>query len=110
MLSLRGGRTIRRNNDPEIAKEGVGGCEEHAHVGSEAGQNHAASFEIVQEEIELGVVESRVLRLEDEVVVLIGLKQLRDRLAAHAILQRVTQLLAQIGAPFSEVVVDVYHR
>src|SRR4051812_7523445 len=95
---------IGRDDDVEVTKVRIRRCEEHAHVCREASENYRAHSEIVDQQIELSMVEAGVLCLEHEIIFVVGTEDLRDPLTTHTVVQHVTELLAEIRTPLSEIV------
>src|SRR5687768_15615021 len=91
----------------EIAHVRVAGGEQHTKVGRESRDDQRAGVEILEKRFECGREESRMLRLQDEVVRLLRNQNVRDRTARSSILHDVIQQSAKIRPPFPEVVIDV---
>ena len=64
-------------------------------------------MQVLDQQVQLRAIEARVFGLEDEIVLLGGMEQLGDRLAATAIVENMIELLPKIRAPFAEVVIDI---
>ena len=87
-LGLRG-HAIARHGEMVVAHVGVVGGEEHAEITGHAGQDQRFGAEVGEQHLERRELKARVLGLQHEVIVLLGLQQLGDRLAAHAVAQAV---------------------
>src|SRR5687768_9649532 len=72
------GDAVARHYDFEVSNVGVAGGEQHADVRGNARDDQPPRLQIFQQDVETGGVKARVLRLEDEVVILVGPQQLDD--------------------------------
>ena len=73
-----GGDAVLGHPDRIAAQVGVHGAEEHAAVGSDAGDHQALAFQRLQQQVQRGGVEGGMARLEDGEVALAGAKHLGD--------------------------------
>ncbi|MNE64073.1 hypothetical protein D3C80_1594600 [compost metagenome] len=89
---------------------GVCGGEEDAKVGRHAHENQAGHSEARKKDLEIGAVESGMLGLDDEDVVVFGSEPFGDGGAANALAAGMGGDLPTIIGPAPEVVVDVDDR
>lgn len=75
-----------------------------------AGDHQPAHAEIGEQRIERGGEKCRMLGFQHEVVFAFRRQELRERLAANAIVEAVLDDFAEIAAPAPEVIVGVNHR
>jgi hypothetical protein len=73
-----------------------------------AGDDHRVYAEVVKKERELCGIESRVLWLQHEVVVILGVKNLRQWSSGNAVAENVIENLIQVRLPPAEVVVGIH--
>jgi len=67
-LSTVRGRGVARDNDPKAAHVRVVRRERHARVGRKSAKHDHLRSEIFQQQLERSMKETRMLRLQDEVV------------------------------------------
>src|SRR5204863_1436 len=100
-MSLVGGRLLPGDSGP------VAQFMYQSQNGRRATQDERARAQVLQQHIERGELEARVLRFQHEVLLLFGHQQLGDRSPGRAALHHVLEQRAEIRAPAAEVVVDV---
>ena len=101
---------VARDRDPKVAHVSIVRGEEDAIIRRNARQNQGLHLEIFQERIQRCGKESRVLGLEDEVVILHRSQDLDNWLAPHAVVETVLDLGVEVRSPAAEVIVDVHDR
>jgi len=86
-----GGAAVARHDEFEVVHVGVLRREEHAEIAGDAGEDQRLRFEVRKQHIERGGVETGVLGLEDELILLVGCEELRNRAAAHLVMEAVLE-------------------
>jgi hypothetical protein len=89
---------------------GVGGGEQHADVGGDAGDDQAAYAELGEQDRQVGGVEAGKLRLDDEVIVAAWGDLAGDFAAGTIVGLSSLDNAGLVGVPSAVVVVDVDHR
>ena len=94
-LRLRGD-AIARHSDFEISHVGVIGCIQDANVGSESGKHETLNLKPLEEHLERRRKEGRVHRLEDKIIIFVGLKEFDDSSPAPVFRHAMFYLLAEV--------------
>jgi len=101
------GAAVPRHDDLQVTHVGVVRRAENAAVGRQAGKDEGRRAEFPQQEVERRLVEARMHRLEDEIIVVVGLELFDEVKAGRLGPQAVLQQLFGIRPPLAEIIVDI---
>src|SRR5207253_9691192 len=80
--------------------------EEHAEICRHPGEDQGFGAQVLEQHVEGGELETRMLRLEDEIVLPPGLEEPGNLTPRRA--PAMLENLVEVGAPAAEVIVDVH--
>ncbi len=98
---------ISGNDKLEVAHVGIICGVEHTEIRGESCQDQHPRSQMLEQEIEAGGEEAGVLWLHDKVVLLSGEEKAGDRGSRQAVLQAVSHLLSEVGAPSAKIIVHI---
>jgi len=101
------GAAIARHDDLQVTHVGVMRGAENTAVGRESGKDEGRRAELPQQEVERRLIEGRMHRFEDEIILVGGLELLNEVEARRLGPQAVLQQLFGIRPPLAEIVVDI---
>ena len=110
LLTAACGNAIVRNGQLEIPHIGIVSRAEYAAIGRNSREDQAFRSEMLQQQFQWSLIEGRVLRLQDEVVVLIGKKQIYKRASTGTGSTAPLDDCFEIGSPLAEIIVYIDAR
>jgi len=96
---------VQRDNDLVVTHVGIVTREQHTYVRCHACNDNRLRSQVLGQLIKLCIIERRVLRLEHEVICIIGCKLFDQRFAANAIGLTMFDLGVQVRSPLARIVV-----
>ena len=105
-----GGDAIGRNVQFQVAHKSVMPCKHYTAIRAKPSEYQAPGAQMLQENVKWCLIKSRVLGLEDKVIVRFRRELLYEWAASNAWSQAVLKQLGKIGLPPPEIVVHVNSR
>jgi len=110
LLAAACGNAIVRDGQLEIPHIGIVSRAEYAAIGRNSREDQAFRSEMLQQQFQRSLIESRMLRLQDEVVILIGKQQIYKRASARIGPTAPFDNRLEIGSPLAEIIVYIDAR
>lgn len=99
--------SIARHEQLKVVHERVAGGEQNTDVARDATYYQGFGAQIIEQNVEIGREKATVFGLQNEVIVVVRLQQFDDFAASHIAFQAMLHQRTRVGAPLSEVVVDI---
>ena len=110
LLTAACGNAIVRDGQLEIPHIGIVSRAEYAAIARNSREDQAFRSEMLQQQFQRSLIESRMLRLQDEVVILIGKQQIYKRASSRIGPTAPFDNRLEIGSPLAEIIVYIDAR